>query len=117
LVGLRPEGRALPGVWEFPGGKAEGGETLQECLVREWKEELGLNIVAGEYLWSDVFLFADGVFQVTLFRVEKHPVVPMGRPKKLHHKELMFATIDEISELPIVDSMFFILCVLRGLNK
>ena len=50
LIAQRPSEGLLGGLWEFPGGKQESGESLEECLVREIREELGIAIAVEEYL-------------------------------------------------------------------
>lgn len=44
LIAKRPEGRPLAGLWEFPGGKVEEGETPEEALIRELSEELSIRV-------------------------------------------------------------------------
>jgi A/G-specific adenine glycosylase len=64
LIGKRPEGGLLGGLWEFPGGKVEKGETLAQALRREFHEEVGLNIEVGNSL--GVFQHAYTHFSLTL---------------------------------------------------
>lgn len=52
LITRRAPGEKLAGMWEFPGGKFEPGETPQSCIIRELREELGVESDAGEILIS-----------------------------------------------------------------
>jgi 8-oxo-dGTP diphosphatase len=50
LLQRRPEGKQMAGLWEFPGGKVDVGESPESALVRELKEELGIDVLASDLL-------------------------------------------------------------------
>jgi 8-oxo-dGTP diphosphatase len=57
LIARRPAGDMLAGRWEFPGGKVEVGETPEECLCREIKEELNMEITIVQYFSDNIYNF------------------------------------------------------------
>jgi mutator protein MutT len=59
LLTRRPRGVHLEGYWEFPGGKCEPGETHATCLVREIREELGVEAAVGDELFAATHAYAD----------------------------------------------------------
>jgi len=80
LVTKRKQGAHLGGLWEFPGGKQEPGESLEHCLTRELREELGVEIV--ELVPCQVIRHAypDKTVELHFFqcRIEKGVPVPLG---------------------------------------
>ena len=69
LIAQRAKQDVLFGLWEFPGGKVEGDETLQECLVRELHEELDIHAHVGEYFCTSTFLHNNFVYDMCVFKV------------------------------------------------
>ena len=67
LITRRAKGH-LEGLWEFPGGKVRSGETLPECLRREVKEELGIEVRVGEKLETVTWRYPDRTLVLHFFR-------------------------------------------------
>ncbi len=59
FVTRRQKGVHLEGLWEFPGGRSEPGESLDECLRRELKEELGTDVTIGDEVFTVTHHYAD----------------------------------------------------------
>jgi 8-oxo-dGTP diphosphatase len=67
LLAQRPPGEALAGFWEFPGGKLEVGETALAAVVREVREELGVDVEAIELMAEETHLYPHGLQVVLSF--------------------------------------------------
>jgi A/G-specific adenine glycosylase len=93
LITRRPLEGPLGGLWEFPGGKQERGETLAECLRRELHEELGIEVEVGERLMTVKHAYAD--FRITLHAF--HCRLVRGRPKTLGVAGWRWVRIEELS--------------------
>jgi len=70
LVARRKPGLVAGGMWEFPGGKVEDGETAEKCLERELEEEMGVRTRVGDLLCSVPFSGALMAFELLVFRTE-----------------------------------------------
>ncbi len=64
LICRRKKGLKNAGLWEFPGGKLEEGESLQKCLERELFEELGVKAKAGEILGESIYVYGHGTIRL-----------------------------------------------------
>ena len=68
LLTSRPPGNHLAGQWEFPGGKVDANESSHECLVRELREELGVDIIPGERIYSINYEYPEKKVYLEFFR-------------------------------------------------
>jgi 8-oxo-dGTP diphosphatase len=69
LIAQRPPGKALAGRWEFPGGKLHEGEAAYDALVRELREELGIEVLAAERLMRYPHAYPDRVVWLDMWIV------------------------------------------------
>ncbi len=69
LVTRRPEGTHLAGAWEFPGGKCDPGEPLEDCMARELREELGVACTVGREICTLTHEYPDRLIELHFFAV------------------------------------------------
>ncbi len=95
LICRRPENKARALLWEFVGGKVEAGETKEEALVRECREELGIEVKTGEPYAEVTHEYPDLKVHLTLFHC-----TAAGEPKLLEHSAMQWITPEEIPQYP-----------------
>lgn len=96
LACQRPAHKARGLLWEFVGGKTEPGETKEEALIRECREELDVTVSVGDVFMELVHEYPDITVRLTLF----HAAIAQGTPKKLEHNDIRWISVDEIDSLP-----------------
>ena len=92
LICQRPANKARALLWEFVGGKVERGETKQQALVRECKEELNIILNVGDAFMDVTHEYPDINVHLTLFNA----TIKEGIPQKLEHNDLKWITPSEI---------------------
>ncbi|MBL7016429.1 MAG: A/G-specific adenine glycosylase [Kiritimatiellales bacterium] len=80
LIAQRLEGDMLGGLWEFPGGKLEPDETIEECIARELKEELGINVEVGDFLMTVKHAYSHFTMTMHVYYTK----IISGRPRPIH---------------------------------
>jgi mutator protein MutT len=82
LITQRYPGAHLGGLWEFPGGKREPQETFEQCLVRELREELGIEVTVGGLLESITHAYPEKKVHLKFYlcRWKQHEPQPLGCP-------------------------------------
>lgn len=100
LVGQRPENHTLAGLWEFPGGKIELGESPEQALARELDEELGIVAEVGELKIACTHSYSDVGIIILFYEI----LFWKGEPKTKHHINLKWVTPAELPQLKIPDA-------------
>ena len=92
LICQRPANKARALLWEFVGGKVEQGETKEQALIRECKEELNITLSVGDVFMEVVHEYPDITVHLTLFNA----TIADGEPQKLEHNDIQWITPSEI---------------------
>ena len=99
LMAKRPEGKTLAGLWEFPGGKVEEGERPEAALIRELKEELGIDVTESclAPLTFASHAYADFHLLMPLYVCRRWRGIPRG----LEGQELKWVQAKDLRTLPM----------------
>ena len=94
LACQRPAHKARGLLWEFVGGKVEPGETREQALVRECREELGVTVAVGEVFAELTHVYPDLTVHLTLFNA----TIAEGEPQRLEHHDIRWIIPAEIPQ-------------------
>ncbi len=92
LICQRPAHKACPLLWEFVGGKVENGESHEDALVRECKEELAITLDVGNVFMDVVHEYPDSTVHLTLYNA----TIASGTLQKIEHNDIKWITVKEI---------------------
>lgn len=92
MICQRPAHKARALLWEFVGGKVEKGETKEQALIRECKEELEVVLSVGDKFMDVVHEYPDITVHLTLFNA----TIAEGVPQKLEHNDIKWIAVSEI---------------------
>ena len=112
LICQRPAHKARGLLWEFVGGKVEPGETKEQALIRECREELAVTLSVGEVFMEVNHDYLDLNVHLTLFNA----AISEGTPRMLEHNDIRWITVDEIPRYEFCPADETILKKLRGGN-
>jgi len=87
------------GYWEFPGGKIEHQESPQQCLKRELKEELDLEVNIGNYFADSVFAYAEKTIRLSAWWAFIEGAPDLNNLKLTDHSEVQWLTVDQLESL------------------
>lgn len=93
LICQRPVNKARPLLWEFVGGKVEPGESPEQALIRECREELAISLSVSDVFMDVIHTYPDITVHLTLYNA----AITEGIPQLLEHNDIRWISVDNIS--------------------
>jgi mutator protein MutT len=102
LITQRRPGDHLGGLWEFPGGKVEPGETFEHCLIRELREELGIEVSVGDQIEEIIHPYPEKTVRLRFFLCK----LISGEARPIHCNALEWISAEALNryEFPAADA-------------
>lgn len=113
MICQRPAHKARGLLWEFVGGKVESGETKEQALIRECREELAVTVSVGDVFMDVIHEYPDLMVHLTLFNA----TIAEGEPQKLEHNDLKWIIPSEIPNYEFCPADEEILVRIMKVNK
>ncbi|MBF8984096.1 (deoxy)nucleoside triphosphate pyrophosphohydrolase [Lutibacter sp. B2] len=111
LIARRKKGKVLEGYWEFPGGKIEKGESSEQSLVRELKEEMNIEIEVSEYVGENIHRYENQTIRLLAFKGE----IVSGEIELVDHDKYVWVDLYELRKFELAPADIPIVALLANI--
>jgi 8-oxo-dGTP diphosphatase len=113
LIAQRPAGKPMAGWWEFPGGKVDAGETSYAALVRELREELGIEVRAADELIKYAHSYPERTVHLELWHVTDY----CGAVRSLDGQALQWVEVEQLEHVGLLEGDGPMIEALKGIKR
>lgn len=106
LICQRPKDKSQGLLWEFPGGKLEPGETGEQAVIRECREELGVTLQVDNFFMDVTHEYPDRTVHLSVYNCS----LTDGEPVRLEHNDMRWITASELGEFEFCPADIEIIC-------